>query len=47
MEKALEVEMKIQEGKEDWAKEFPVLKRPLCQNPTGQGSSGSRMDRGT
>jgi len=47
VEKALEVEIDIQEGQEDWARELHVPKCPRYQNPTGQGSSETRMDRGT
>ena len=47
IEKALEIEMDIQEDSEEWARELPVLKRPRYLNPIGQGSSGSRMDWGT
>jgi len=47
VKKALEVEMEIQDGQEDWAREFPVSKSPRYQNIIGQGSSGSGMDRVT
>ena len=41
VERALEVEMDMQESHEDWAKEFLSSKRPRYQGPSMSVASGS------
>jgi len=46
LERALEVEMDMQEGHEDWVKEFPNSKRLRYQGPSMSVASGSTRSKG-
>ena len=46
VEKALEVEMDIQESQEDWAKELPSSKCPRYQEPSVSVAPGSTSSKG-
>jgi len=46
VERALEVEMDMQEGHEGWVKEIPNSKRPRCQGPTMTVASRSTSSKG-
>ena len=45
VKRALEVEMDMQEGHEDWVKEIPNSKRPLYQGPSMTIASGSTSSK--
>ena len=46
VKRALEVEMDMQEGHEDWVKEIPNSKRPRYQGPSMSVASGSTRNKG-
>jgi len=46
VERAVEVEMDMQEGQEDWAKELPSSKRPRYQGPSVSLAPGSTSSKG-
>jgi len=46
VERALEVEMDMQENQEDWAKELPSSKRPRYQGPSVSVAPGSTSSKG-
>ena len=46
VERALEVEMDIQESQEDWVRELPSSKRPRYQGPSVSLAPGSTSSKG-